>query len=277
MGGTASHLIAESPSKFTSAHTMHFMQYLTDDREVSNRTWNNYRVFGAMFFGYCEQRGYCQHNPFKDIRSLRTAGKTREYLTDEDRHEMIQWMLKHEPDFILPCVLIFGTLIRPGELRRLRVYHVNLQDQVITLPAESTKTGFERTPAIPNWMVPYLLKAEVHRAPGNSWLVGSRLVPGSEPLSRNMLNRVWTRMRAELNWPASKQLYSLRDTGIIQLLRDGVDLLHVMQQAGHTEVATTNKYLKHAFPNGPAEVKERSTSLYSATGLRWGDGTAREM
>lgn len=260
-------LASRSPAHLTLEHAMRFMEHLTNDRGVSNRTWNNYRVFGAMLFSYCVQRGYTKENPFKGLRALKTAGKTREYLNHEDRHEMMNWLMRHEPDFMLPCVLIFGALIRPGELRRLRVYHVDLDNQVITLPAESTKTGVERTPAIPNWMMPYLLKAEVHRAPGKSWLIGHEFLPSIKPLARNTLNRVWVRMRSELGWPTSKQLYSLRDTGIIQLLRDGVDLLHVMQQAGHTEVATTNKYLKHAFPHGPVEVRERSTSLYSSSGI----------
>jgi integrase len=72
-------------------------------------------------------------------------------------------------------------------------------------------------------------------------------------------------MRKALGWPTSKQLYSLRDTGIIQLLRDGVDLLHVMQQAGHTDVATTNKYLRHAYPSGPAEVRTKATPINAAS------------
>ncbi|MBL7952241.1 MAG: site-specific integrase [Flavobacteriales bacterium] len=257
----------KSPAEFTRSVAMRFMQYLSDTRSASNRTWNNYRVFGAMFFGYCVQRDYTKTNPFKDIKALRTQGKSREYLTDGERLEMMHWILNNEPDFMLPCILVFGSLIRPGELRRLRIEHVDIANQVIMLPAETTKTGVERTPAIPNWMMPYLYKAEIHRAPSRSWLIGSRFTPGDTPLARNSLNRIWTKMREELRWPSSKQLYSLRDTGIIQLLRDGVDLLHVMQQAGHTEISTTNKYLKHAFPNGPAEVREKATSLYVVKGL----------
>ncbi len=57
------------------------------------------------------------------------------------------------------------------------------------------------------------------------------------------------------------------DTGIIQLLRDGVDLLHVMQQAGHTDVATTNSYLRHAFPHGPAEVREKATPITKGSAI----------
>lgn len=255
------------PSFFTSAHAMQFMQYLTDERQVSNRTWNNYRVFASMVFAYCVQRDYCKENPFARLKAMRTAGKTRDYLSDTDRQELMRWLLLHEPDYVLPCVLIFGTLIRPGELRRLRVEHVDLVNQVVKLPAESTKTGVERTPTIPNWMMAYLYKAQVHQMPGRYWLVGQDFSPSEKPLSRNSLNRTWVRMRKELGWGNSKQLYSLRDTGIIQLLRDGVDLLHVMQQAGHTEISTTNKYLKHAFPHGPAEVKERATSLYSSSAI----------
>jgi integrase len=260
--------LAQRPiEQFTRAHAMAFLNHLSNERGVANATWNNYRVFGAMVFGHCEQRGLIKDNPFKSIRALRSTGKSRTYLTEAERAQMVEWICQHDPDFLLPCVLIFGALIRPGEVKRLRVSQVDLQRQVISLPAEVTKTGVERTPAIPNWMMPYLYKAKVHLQTPSTWLVGSHLEPGGDSLARNTLNRHWSKMRAALRWPSSKQLYSLRDTGIIQLLRDGVDLLHVMQQAGHTEIGTTNKYLKHAFPNGPAEVREMSTSLLTTSAL----------
>lgn len=255
-------------SQFTRADAVAYIDHVSEVRLVSNRTYNNYLMFMGMLFSWMVERGYRTDNPFASFKKRKPPQKSRTYLTDEDRREMVDWMRRNEPAFLVPCLFVYGTLIRPGELRRLRLYHVDLVRQVVTLPAEETKSGIERTPAIPDWMRDELLFAGFDKLPGKSWLVSTSLVPGEKRIARNTLNNYWARMRKALKWPASKQLYSLRDTGIIQLLRDGVDLLHVRQQAGHTDIATTNSYLRHAFPDGPHEVRTMGTPLNRATSLQ---------
>jgi integrase/recombinase XerD len=188
----------------------------------------------------------------------------------------VEWIEKNDPDFLLPCLMVYGCLIRPAELKRLRVHHVDLDRQVVTMPAELTKSDDYRTPAIPDWMMPYLLRARLHLLPGKAWLVGKDIAPGQDPVPRNKLGNHWVKMRRALHWPTSKQLYSLRDTGIIQLIRDGVDLLHVMQQAGHKDLSTTNEYVKHAFPHGPAEVRAKATSINAASPIITGTNTGEQ-
>lgn len=258
-------LLAMPVHAFNRNHAVDFLNYADQVREISNRTYNNYLVFYGMLFSWMKEQGMRTDNPFSDFAKRKNGKKSRTYLTEADRREMAEWIAKNDPAYWLAVLFVYGTLIRPGELRRLRVHHVDLERQVVFLPAEETKSGDERTPAIPDWMKDELVRMELHKQPGRSWLIGSRIVPGDEQVARNTLNRHWVRMRKALGWPASKQLYSLRDTGIIQLIRDGVDLLNVKQQAGHADLSTTNEYVKHAFPNGPAQVKERATSLQASS------------
>ena len=252
---------------FGQAEAAAFMHHVGDVRLVGNRTYNNYITYGRMLWSWFQERQLATGDPFAPIRKRKAPRKSRTYLTDSERRELVAWVCEHDPHFLLPILLVYGCLIRPAELKRLRVGHVDLQRQVISLPAEITKSGTERTPAIPDWMLPYLQAAGLQHLPAKTWLVGHLVMPGDKPVARNTMHRRWCRLRAALHWPSTKQLYSLRDTGIIQLLRDGVDLLHVMQQAGHTDVATTNSYLRHAFPHGPAEVREKATPITRASSL----------
>ena len=53
----------------------------------------------------------------------------------------------------------------------------------------------------------------------------------------------WKKMRTALRWPESYQFYSLKDAGIRDLANaEGVVVAR--DQAGHTDVAVTNRYLK---------------------------------
>lgn len=51
-------------------------------------------------------------------------------------------------------------------------------------------------------------------------------------------------MRKELGFGSEYQFYSLKDTGITDLLNSGVPSLSVRDQARHSELATTEKYIE---------------------------------
>lgn len=263
-------LLAMPVVNFTRNHAIGFLTYVSDVRKVSNTTYNNYLIFFSMLAKWFMERGYRTDNPFAGFARRKEQQKMRSYLTEEERVEMAEWIREHNPTFWLPCLFIYGALVRPAELRRLRVQDVRLDDQVVYLSPDVTKNGEERMPAIPDWMMVELHAMDLHKQPGNAWLVGDEIVPGGKPSSKHSLMRHWQRMAKALGWPKSKQFYSLRDTGIIQLIRDGVDLLHVKQQAGHKDLATTNNYVRHAFPKGPKEVREKSTSLQASSPLVMG-------
>jgi integrase len=252
---------------FNRAHAVELMNHVSEVRMVGNRTYNNYLQFYRMFFAWMKEQGMRSDEPFKDFAKRREGQKTRTYITTPEREVMAEWIEANNPRFWLPCMFIYGTLIRPGELRRLRVCDVDMENQVVMVPAEQAKNGYERMPAIPDWMVEELKRMGLHKQPGKAFLVGKGMVPGEQRIGRNTLNCNWVRMRKALGWPETKQLYSLRDTGIIQLLRDGVNILDVKQQAGHQDISTTNEYLKHAFPSGPRDVRERSTPLQATMPL----------
>lgn len=52
-------------------------------------------------------------------------------------------------------------------------------------------------------------------------------------------------MRRELKLPDTMQLYSLKDTGITNMLENGVPAIDVMKQAGHHDLSMTTQYANH--------------------------------
>ena len=61
-------------------------------------------------------------------------------------------------------------------------------------------------------------------------------------LTAHTFRKRWNKARAALKFPASYQFYSLKDTGLRDLIaKEGV--IVARDQARHTDVSTTNKYL----------------------------------
>ena len=55
-------------------------------------------------------------------------------------------------------------------------------------------------------------------------------------------------MRLDLDLPVEMQLYSLRDTGLTDLLHAGVDQLTVQHHADHSSIEIQNIYTDHYDP-----------------------------
>jgi integrase len=108
-------------------------------------------------------------------------------------------------------------------------------------------------------MVPYRVNSPIMKADPGDYIVGEDLVPGPCKTSSNTPTNRWNKMRDTMGWTKDKVLYSLRDTGIVQLITDGLDLHFIMRQADHKSIETTNRYVQHYFPQGIEAVRTQAT------------------
>ena len=69
------------------------------------------------------------------------------------------------------------------------------------------------------------------------------LKPGPEMTYLNCFRYEWRKMRTAMRWPDSYQFYSLKDSGIRDLA-NAKGVVVARDQAGHSDVAVTNRYLK---------------------------------
>lgn len=81
--------------------------------------------------------------------------------------------------------------------------------------------------------------------PQDDYICGKDLVPNNVPARPALYSKTWVEMRKKLNLPESMQLYSLKDTGITNMLENGVPAIDVMKQAGHHDLAMTSRYANH--------------------------------
>ncbi len=137
--------------------------------------------------------------------------------------------------------------------------NVDLRNGVVNVDGRVSKSSRIRRPAIADVILPYIAASPLIGAKPGWYVVGKGLLPGPVKSGQNTVGNRWNAMRKALGWAVDKELYSLRDSGIVQLIADGLDLHFVMRQAGHKDIATTNRYVQHYFTNGLEEVKMKAT------------------
>lgn len=231
--------------EFTQEQALDFMDYCFTKRDISTTTYNTYLKLCRVIFSWLQENLYVKENFFVKIRKKRPSEKIREVIPHEVREQIVSWCLKNNPNFLLYCELICYSLIRPKEISRIQIKHLQLEDNCIYLPAEITKCHFDRHAAVSPAMVEKLNEYIAGYKP-DDYLFGRGFQPSAKPFISGRFVKTWEKMRDDLDLPVKYQLYSLRDTGITMKLDSGMNAMQVMCAAGHHDLGETTKYLQRS-------------------------------
>jgi integrase len=81
--------------------------------------------------------------------------------------------------------------------------------------------------------------------------------PGHKKLDSREFARYWNNfVRKNLKFPMEYKLYSLKDTGITNMLADGVPPIFVQGQADHSSIDITSIYTHNQTPEGFIILRE---------------------
>ncbi len=239
------------------------VQYLDDfyKKKIVARTYNNQLKQCRAFFSWLVEKCYAKENPFANFKTKRTDQKRRILIPENTRKEIREWCLANNPNYLIVLQLVFNSLIRPKEISELRIKDLNLQEKYILVRPEVAKTHNARYASLSDELVALFSAPEFAKAKLNDYILGNGYVPSSVPISKARFRKDWDKMRKALNLPDEMQLYSLRDTGINTLLKNGVDTLTVMQHADHHDLSITTRYANHADPNLIKHINENAPTF----------------
>lgn len=248
----------DSVLSINSDHAIAFMHYIYNEKNVGANTYNNYRNFFKLLWNWMISHNFAEQNIFEKIQRKKSKEKERGTISQDERTKIADYFKGKDYNMYIACLLIYHTLIRPNELTYLKVEHFNLKDQVITIPAHAAKANKSRITTIPNSLISELIKWNYDGAKEYQYIYGKGFCPGKERIDPKRFAKKWAKMRSELKMPMTCKLYSLRDSGIIDLLHNDVPADEVMKQAGHSSLEMTTIYTRHFNNKGSIEVKEKA-------------------
>lgn len=242
---------------FNRVLAVRFLDHCFGDRNLHGRSWNNQLKQARAFFTWAVEKCYAKENPFSGIKPKREDVKKRVLVPPETRRQITEWCEKHNPGFLIVCELVYSALIRPKEVSNLRVGDVYLNEGYIHITTANAKTHYERFASITPEIVARLREYMVGGAPSD-YVFGTGWKPGKNKLTANSFQKNWLKVRKAIGFPVEMQLYSLRDTGINEMLKIGIDPLTVMQHADHHDLSMTTRYANHADPHLQETISARA-------------------
>lgn len=239
------------------SHTMvvRFMDYVFYERkapngeDISAYTYNGYIRHGSTFFNWMIEKCYCKENHFSKIKRKKTKDKRRILIPEDYREKIDNYLKDTNPGYLLVLKLIYAGLIRPKELRMLKVGDLSFADKQIRIRKEVAKNGHERFVPVADEILMSFLDLGVPNAANSDYLFGQGYKPGPVMVSEARMTKTWTSLRKKLHLPQEMQMYSFRDTGMTEMIKNGMDPLSVKQLADHHSLDMTAIYTKHVDPN----------------------------
>ena len=216
----------------------HFLDRIYIEKEKSARTYNFYLMCMRTFFNFCLSKGFIKESPVKNTKSKTIKEKIRVVLNEKEKKQL-QLLREDNFHFYVFCMTTYYCFIRPNELKKLKVEHVNIEKNYITIPNNISKNRKTENVTIPNIFVE-LLKEHIGKAPKDLFLFGQKFVPHKSPLIN--LTYQWDKVRKKYGFRKEVQFYSLKDTGITDMLNAGVPAIKVRDQARHSDLRITEIY-----------------------------------
>ncbi|WP_293527832.1 tyrosine-type recombinase/integrase, partial [Prevotella sp.] len=221
-----------------------FLDYIFIDRNNTVLTRNNYLAWTKSFSAYLLARGYIPKNPTEGLERIKSRQKkSRDVIPDCTMQLIRDYLMEHNRHYLLACEIIHYLFIRPREMSYLRICDIHIKTQTLTLHGENTKNGNDAVITLPTHVIKLMLELNIFSHPGQDYLFSDGFMPGSERKNEKMFRDYWTRgLRKELKLSPRFKFYSLKDTGITNMLRANADVLSVRDQARHSSILITDIY-----------------------------------
>lgn len=244
--------------------TMFAMEYMEDvwRRKIESTRYNNFLGFQRLFCNWLIEHRFAKANPFQSIKKKKENSKIRIMDIDtEDRRKIRDYLRIHNKQYLAIVFLAFHTLLRPNEITFLKAKNIDLKKQVIFVSGSYSKNHNDRIATIPNVMIPIMKEILLYVRKDDYVFTNNNFLPGRKQGTRRYLSKYWENLRDHLKIQKEVQFYSLRDSGIIQKLRDGLDPKTVMELADHSSLEITNKYVKMASTGANKEAMVKMTKF----------------
>lgn len=236
-----------------------FLDYVFVERNNTLQTRNNYLAWLKTFAKWLVTRSYVPKNPTEGFHAVmrNSYNKNRDTISQHDLTKLREYLEAKNPHFLLATYILYYTFLRPHEMSMLKIEDIKIKKQVIYVHGQNAKNHNDAVVTLPKKILQLMIELKIFDAAGSDYLFSKNFKPGREYRSEKFFRDYWQRvLRKELNFPERYKFYSLKDTGITNMLRQHVDTVSVRDQARHSSIEITNIYVPHDMKRANAQLTE---------------------
>lgn len=229
-----------------------FLDYVLIDRNTTLLTRNHYLAWLKVFSKYLLERQYIPNDPTQSFSNTRIkkGRKDRDIIPGRILKQIHQHLMVNQPYFLLACQILHYMFVRPREMSFLKVGDFSVEKKTLSLDGNHTKNHNDAVITVPDHIIKLMIEIGIFDYPNSYYLFGNDFMPGAKRRSEKAFRDYWDKyVRKELGFSDRYKFYSLKDTGITNMLKSNMDILTVRDQARHSSILITDIYT-------PKDIKE---------------------
>jgi len=245
--------------KFGKIEAAKYMDWVYNVRKVSQRSYNNYLKFMRVVFNWAMEKGYTLTNPFNPIKIKKKERKVRTLVDFKTRKKIADYLMDTDKEFLIVLKLVYSALIRPKEIMGLKIGDIDIKNKTVCVSGKVSKNHNTRHIALTDDILKDLSYVKDYKK--DMFLFSQNMMPGYVQAHHAKYSKMWIKLRDVLKLDKTMQLYSLRDSGITDMLNAGINPLKVKQHADHHSLEMTTIYSNHADPNLVKIIREKAPAF----------------
>ena len=143
----------------------------------------------------------------------------------------------------------------------LKIRDINLNKCTMRISGDISKNHYDAVITLPKHVILLMLDLNIFDSPGTYYIFSDRFRPGARKKSEKAFRDFWNEtLRPAVGLAKEYKFYSLKDTGITNMLRAKTDILSVRDQARHSNIAITDTYT-------PKDIADANELLINYKGI----------
>jgi len=231
-----------------------YLDYRRYELGNSARTRDNYMTFIHTLCNWMVDKNYMSKNGCDSFKKIDKKVKKRIIISPAIRERIFDYYKHKNPNYLIFCMTCYYCLVRRTELSKLTVDDISIKNKTLYIHAEDAKMNKSAHVTIPERLA-ILLAVHIKDAKKTDYIFSeNNYSPGNTRFKPNRSTSNWRRMRDKLKLDFNIKWYSLKDTGITDLITAGVDLISVRDQARHQDIKQTNEYIPKSMKKANHEI-----------------------
>jgi integrase len=200
-------------------------------------------------------REYINSNPFQKIKKLETEDPEIVSFTKSELQLIKNTLPEYDSNLFLISQFIFYTFIRPAELTRLRIEHIDFTKKVISISGMTAKNKKTKMVTMPRQFSELLGKYNLNKFPKNFFIVSSGLKPGLKQIAPTRIAERWRTYADLFNIDKRKTIYNLKHTGVGMAIENNINIRALQLHLRHSSLEMTQIYVEQFNKIGGEEIE----------------------
>lgn len=237
----------------TSDLAENFINHLVDTR--SKTTAEAYRSKLLYIFGKIGKAKFFDH-----IEPISYSTTPAKYFQKHQIERLKKFLLVHDPDFWFASQMLYYCFIRPGnEMHHLRVSDVDFDNWRICVRNEHAKNKKQEYVTIPHPFRDDIFNQLKDREPRHYIFPNRKDI--TKPRGMNYFNYKFRKYADKLGFGFEHKFYSFKHTGAMACALAGVSIKELQIQLRHSNLETTDKYLRQLGVQDLQRLAERFPAI----------------